>query len=94
MYATTRKIMLIITFTRILISNFTQIDAGNTTLAGYPAYKIVYTANTDPFGVHKVTDILMVKDGNVYEIQYSANLRYYDTYADTAQKMIDSFQIK
>jgi hypothetical protein len=36
----------------------------------------------------------MVKDGNVYEIQYSANLKYYDTYADAAQKMIDSFQIK
>ncbi len=36
----------------------------------------------------------MVKDDNVREVRDSANPRYYDTYADTAQKMIDSFQIK
>ncbi len=28
-------------------SDFKQIEAGNTTLAGNPAYKIVYTANVD-----------------------------------------------
>jgi len=74
-------------------SNFTQIDAGNATLAGYPAYKIVYTF-TGPYGDSKVTEIWTVKDGNVYEIWYSAYPKYYDIYADTAQKMIDSFQIK
>jgi hypothetical protein len=51
-------------------------------------------ANTTLCGDYKYTDIVTVKDGNVYEMQYTANLRYYDTYADTAQKMKDSFQIK
>jgi hypothetical protein len=61
-------------------------------LVGYPAYKILHLYRS--VRCPQITDILMVKDGNVCEIRDSANLRYYDTYADTAQKMIDSFQIK
>ncbi|MGA7077065.1 MAG: PsbP-related protein [Halobacteriota archaeon] len=74
-------------------SDFEQIEAGNTTLAGNPAYKIVYTATVD--GDHlKLTQIWTVKDGKEYIITYKAAPNNYDTYASTAQQMIDSFQIK
>jgi hypothetical protein len=72
-------------------SNYRKIDAGNTTLAGYPAYKIVYTDRVSNF---TTTEIWTVKEGKVYTINHAAHTRYYDTYAPTAQKMIDSFQIK
>ena len=68
------------------------VDAGNATsrVSGVQDFTQLYRSVRCP----QITDILMVKDGNVCEIRDSANLRYYDTYADTAQKMIDSFQIK
>ena len=73
--------------------NFTQISAGNTTLAGNPAYKIIYTATVD--GDHlKVTQIWTVKDGKEYTITYKAAPKNYETYLSTAQQMIDSFKIK
>jgi PsbP len=74
--------------------NYTQISAGDATLAGNPAYKIVYTA-TGLFGTfQKFTEIFTVHNGRVYQISYTALPEKYDTYQDTAQKMIDSFQIK
>jgi len=73
--------------------NFTQIEATNTTLAGLPAYKIVYTATVD--GEHlKVLQTLTVKDGKAYIITYKAVPSNYDKYVSAAQQMIDSFQIK
>ncbi len=75
------------------ISDFKQIDAGNTTFAGNPAYKIVYTA-TDNGNKLKVTQIWTVKDGKAYFITYKAAPNNYDTYLSAAQQMIDSFQIK
>jgi len=74
-------------------SDFKQIEAGNTTLAGNPAYKIVFTVTVD--GNHlKATQIWTVKDGKEYIITYMAAPNNYDTYASTAQQVIDSFQIK
>ena len=75
------------------ISDFKQIDAGNTTLAGNPAYKIVYTA-TDNGNSFKVTQIWTVINGKEYFITYKAAPNNYDTYLSAAQQMIDSFQIK
>jgi hypothetical protein len=75
------------------ISDFKQIDAGNTTFAGNPAYKIVYMA-TDNGNSLKVTQIWTVKNGKAYFITYKAASNNYDTYASAAQQMIDSFQIK
>jgi hypothetical protein len=74
-------------------SDFEQIEAGNTTLAGNPAYKIVYAANVDGDQL-KVTQIWTVKDRKEYIITYKADPKNYDTYASTAQQMIDSFKIK
>jgi eukaryotic-like serine/threonine-protein kinase len=72
--------------------NFTQIEATNTTLVGLPAYKIVYTATVNGDQL-KVLQTWTVKDNKVYVITYKAAPDNYDTYASTAQQMIDSFQI-
>jgi hypothetical protein len=75
--------------------NYTQLSAGNATLAGNPAYKIVYTATSWLGGdLQKMTEIFTVKDGKVYSVTYGAYPKNYDAYADTFQKMTDSFQIK
>jgi serine/threonine-protein kinase len=75
-------------------SDFKLIDAGNTTLAGNPAYKIVYTATTSNGNNLKVTQIWTVKDGKEYIITYKGAPTNYETHLSAAQKMIDSFQIK
>lgn len=75
------------------LSNFTRIQAGNATLAGASAYKIVYTANDDKGDFLKIMQIWAVKGGKVYLITYKAAPNNYDTYAGTAQQMIDSFSI-
>jgi len=75
-------------------SNFKLIDAGNATLAGNPAYKIVYTATTSNGNNLKATQIWTVKDGKAYIITYKGAPANYDTHLSAAQKMIDSFQIK
>jgi hypothetical protein len=73
--------------------DFKQIEATNTTLAGLPAYKIVYTATIDGNQL-KVLQTWTVKDGKAYIITYKGAPANYDTYLSAAQKMIDSFQIK
>ncbi|MGA7077066.1 MAG: PsbP-related protein [Halobacteriota archaeon] len=73
--------------------NFTQIEATNTTLAGLPAYKIVYTATVDGDQL-KVLQTWTVKDGKAYVITYKAAPSNYNTHVSAAHQMIDSFQIK
>jgi hypothetical protein len=74
-------------------SDFKQIDAGNTTLAGNPAYKVVYTATLNG-DLLKVKQIWTVKDGKGYIITYKAAPNNYDAYLSAAQQMMDSFQTK
>ncbi len=70
--------------------NFTLLTSNNTTLAGQQAGKIVFTANVNGDFV-KVQQVWTVKDGKAYVITYKAAPNNYDTYANTAQQMIDSF---
>src|SRR5665647_921200 len=74
-------------------SNYTLIESGNTTLAGNPAYKAVYTLNYEGIS-GKLKEIWTIKEGKIYSITYTATPGNYDTNVETAQKMIDSFQIK
>jgi hypothetical protein len=74
------------------LPDFSRIEAGNATLAGNPAYKVVYTATIDG-NKFKLTQIWTVKNGKEYFITYKAAPNNYDQYAGTAQQMIDSFQI-
>ena len=73
--------------------DFKQIEETNTTLAGLPAYKSVYTATRDGDQL-KVLETWTVKDDKVYLIMYKAAPTNYDKHLSAAQKMIDSFQIK
>jgi hypothetical protein len=73
--------------------NFKQIEVTNTTLAGLPAYKIVYTATVNGDQL-KVLQTVTVKDGKAYVITYKDAPANYDKHLSAAQKMIDSFQIK
>jgi hypothetical protein len=72
---------------------FKQIEATNTTLAGLPAYKIVYTATIDGDQL-KLLQTWTVKDGKAYVITYKGAPTNYETHLSAALKMIDSFQIK
>ncbi|MEI7828061.1 MAG: PsbP-related protein [Euryarchaeota archaeon] len=72
-------------------SDFKQIEAGNTTLAGTAAYKSVYTATI--YRPMKIMQIWTVKNGTAYMVTYKAGPDNYDKYVETAQKMIDSFQL-
>jgi eukaryotic-like serine/threonine-protein kinase len=76
------------------LSNFTLVNEGNTTLAGNPAYKVVFTVTTSTGDNLKATQIWTVKDGKEYIITYKGTPTNYDTYLSAAQQMIDSFQIK
>jgi hypothetical protein len=75
------------------LSNFTEFSDGNTTLGGKPAYKITYTATYDGDDL-KFTQIWTINHGKEYIITYKAVPKNFDTYASTAQQMIDSFRIK
>ncbi len=73
--------------------DFNEIMAHNTTLAGLPAYKIVFTATTDDGDQLKALQTWTVKDGKAYIITYQGATSNYDKHLSAAQKMIDSFQI-
>jgi hypothetical protein len=73
--------------------NFTQIESGNATLAGNPAYKIVFTATYEG-DFQKATQIWTVKDGKAYLLTYKTAPDDYNTYLSAAQQMIDSSKIK
>lgn len=75
-------------------ANYTLIESGNTTLAGNPAYKAVYTLNYAGISA-KIMEIWTIKDDKTYTITFTTtNPENYDRYLNTAQKMIDSFKIK
>jgi hypothetical protein len=69
-----------------------QIEAGNATLAGVAAYRIVYMT-TDERDSLKVTEIWMIKERKEYIVTYKATPDNYKKYESTAQQTIDSFTI-
>ncbi|MDQ6863963.1 MAG: hypothetical protein M3044_09070 [Thermoproteota archaeon] len=69
-----------------------RVSESNVTLAGNPAYKIVYTgleANLDL----QAMMVLTIKGDRAYIISYTAEPEKYSYYLPTVQKMIDSFEI-
>jgi eukaryotic-like serine/threonine-protein kinase len=69
-----------------------KVSESNATLAGNPAYKIVYTgleANVDL----QAMMVLTIKGDRAYIISYTAEPEKYSHYLPTVQKMIDSFEI-
>lgn len=75
-----------------LIQNATIIETTDTTLAGVPAYKLVYSGKMRDYTL-KWMQIWAVKNNIMYSITYTAEIDSYSYYLDVIQKMIDSFEI-
>ena len=72
--------------------DFKLLESGNTTLAGNPAYKIVYTATANQKYV-KAMQVWTLSNGTYYMITYKTGPSNYDKYIGTAQQMMNSFEL-
>jgi len=69
-----------------------RVTESNATLAGNPAYKVVYTGLEESVDLQAML-VLAIKGDRVYMISYTAEPEKYSYYLPTVQKMIDSFEI-
>ena len=69
-----------------------RVSESNATLAGNPAYKIVYTGLEASIDL-KAMMVMTIKGDRAYIISYTAEPEKYSYYLPTVQKMIDSFEI-
>ncbi len=87
-----------------IFSEFSIVESSPTTLANYPAYRVVYTGKVERNEVlenvlyrdvilNKVMEVWTLKDSKAYLISYYADEKKYDNHLETVQKMIDSFEI-
>jgi eukaryotic-like serine/threonine-protein kinase len=69
------------------------LQQGETKLANQEAYQVIYTLKEDKTDVQRL-QVWTIKDNKVYIITYAADINQYDKYLNTAQKMINSFDIQ
>jgi serine/threonine-protein kinase len=74
------------------IPNAEILDSSETTLDGNSAHKIVYTV-TQGQSTFEFMQIWTIKDNTAYIISYVADINKYNDFLDTAQEMINSFEI-
>ncbi|MGB8032749.1 MAG: PsbP-related protein [Nitrososphaeraceae archaeon] len=78
------------------LPNFQLESYTNTTLAGNPAIKIIYTFMNSKGDNVKAADIGTIKNNRLYVIQYYIPTKYptkYQNYLPMLQKIVDSFTI-
>ena len=75
-----------------LFDNYKTVSVEDTTLSGYPAKKIVYTAYYEGISA-KVLAVYAIKNNKVYTISYTAENDKYNKYLKEVTTMIDSFRI-
>jgi hypothetical protein len=68
------------------------IDSTPTTLAGYPAQKIVYTLKIRQSDMEYM-NVYTVKNNKAYIVGYFAQSSRYSDFIGTVQQMVDSFEI-
>jgi len=73
------------------ITDFTVIESGKTTLAGNPAYKIVYTGSQAQYSI-KWMQIWAIKDDKAYLITYTAETDSFSDFLEIVEAMISSFE--
>jgi hypothetical protein len=77
--------------------DFNLIEASamnNNTLAGFPAYEIVWTYKHPTYGMRKVVEFGTVVNGNKgYFVDYAASIDKFSKYLPVAQAMKNSFKI-
>lgn len=69
-------------------------DTYSTILAGYPAYRLVYTSSLEDGMVIKHMEIGTKVDERVYYLNYYAEVEKYPDYLPVIQDMINSFEIQ
>lgn len=69
-----------------------RVTESNATLAGNPAYKVVYSGLEESVDLQAML-VMALKGDKVYIISYTAEPEKYSYYLPTVQKMIDSFEI-
>ncbi len=82
-------------YTDAIISDLKQdfrVTESNTTLAGNPAYKILYTGLEESVDLQAML-VMAIKGDRAYIISYTAEPENFSYYLPTVQKMIDSFEI-
>jgi hypothetical protein len=73
------------------LPGFNLIDSSPTTLAGFPAQKIVYTY-LGSSGTLKLMQVLAVKESKVYVLTYGTLENYYESSLPSIENMINSFE--
>jgi eukaryotic-like serine/threonine-protein kinase len=82
------------TYADAIISDLKQdfrVTESNATLAGNPAYKVVYSGLEESVDLQAML-VMALKGDKVYIISYTAEPEKYSYYLPTVQKMIDSFE--
>ena len=82
-------------YTDAIISDLKQdfrVTESNTTLAGNPAYKILYTGLEESVDLQAML-VMAIKGDRAYIISYTAEPEKYSYYLPTVQKITDSFEI-
>jgi hypothetical protein len=69
-------------------------ESTSTTLAGKPAYRVVFTATENNQVERKAMQIWTIIDNKAFLITYKAQPDKYSTYLPTIERMIGSFQAK
>ena len=69
-------------------------ESTSTTLAGIPAYRVVFTATDNNQVERKAMQIWTIIDNKAILITYKAQPDKYSTYLPTIERMISSFQAK
>ena len=80
---------------RHFLNNFEVQSYSNTTLAGNSALKIVYRYTDTKNNTFSASDVATIANDKLYVIQYYyyAKSPKYQSYLETLQKMVNSFQI-
>lgn len=74
------------------ITDLDILESGETTLAGNPAHKAVYTGKQGVYDF-KWMQVWFIKDNKAYVITYTSEIDTYADYLETVQEMIRSFEI-
>ena len=75
------------------LADFKLLDSSNITLAGYPAKQYVFTYVSELGAPSQGIDELTLVDGIGYEVSYGAIQEAYPTTLESAQNMMQSFNI-
>jgi len=73
------------------LTSFTLLNSSNTTLAGYPAQKLVFTYVTEGAPMQGMVELTLVNTTG-YSVSY-ASQGVYPSYVGIAQNMMQSFNI-